>query len=130
MKKLLKFISAGSLLIALSTSFTFGTNAADADPEMETLITKVCEHVVMCMKQEIEQDGEEMSPRMLSMIDSISKQTCQSLKEYTMFVEHSSVTVDDVKGCYKAMATVECGELDSQDEIPACKVISDKLEEY
>lgn len=115
--------------VLLSFSATFSVNANKADTEMEALINEVCEHVVMCMKQEIEKEEGEISPRMLTMIDSMSKMTCQSLSGYSDFVDMSTVTVEDVKGCYNAISTMPCDKLDENDELPACKVIQEKLEQ-
>lgn len=129
MNTLLKLASLLILVFAIQTSLTSNAIASEPDAEMESLITQVCEHVTMCMKQELEESEEEMSPRMRSMIDVMTKQTCQSLREYSMFVEYSAVTEDDVKACYKAMADIDCGTLQEQKDIPACKVIEEKLED-
>jgi peptidyl-tRNA hydrolase len=126
MKKSLIFI--GVSFLALVFQLSLSSAAIAEDKEMETLINEVCDHVVMCMKKEVEESEDEISPRMLKMIDSMSKSTCQSLTQYTLFVDQSGITVDDVKQCYKAMANTECGVLTEQEDIPACKVLEDKLD--
>ena len=119
-------ILAVGCIAGKAVAFTASDSKPDA--EMKKLINDVCKNVVMCMKEEIRKDEGELSPQMTAMVDKMSTKTCKVFEQYNEFVEYSTVTVDDVKACYKEMATAECGRLDNQSNIASCKIIEDKLD--
>lgn len=117
-----------ALLLSIS-SFTVGIAQAKDDSELQQAGEKACERIIYCSKEQIKKEEGELAPEMLKMIESYSKNICQSVFAYKDFVDMFDIKKDLLK-CYDEMATQSCDDFSEGKDLPACVALDNKFDDY